>query len=90
MVSTLAGGGAGSNGAWIDGAGAAAAFWAPTAIAVDPSGNALVGEEGTRRVRRVTPSGGTRLAARQGGSLGYTLTGWGAGYAELSVMQLLV
>ena len=58
----MAGGGAGYKGAWIDGAGAAAAFFTPWGVAMDASGNVLVADSDNHRVRRVTPSGGTRHA----------------------------
>ena len=60
VVSTFAGGGAGSNSDWIDGVGAAAAFNGPSGVAVDASGNVLVAETSNHRVRRVTPSRGKR------------------------------
>ena len=62
MVSTLAGSGqgVGSNGAFADGAGTAAAFNIPSGVALDASGNVLVADAYNHRVRRVTPSGGTR------------------------------
>ena len=56
----MAGGGAGTNIGWIDGAGAAAAFYYPKGVAVDASGNVLVADYGNNRVRRMVPSGGTR------------------------------
>ena len=61
MVSTLAGNGtsAGTNGGWVDGTGAAAAFNFPRSVVMDVSGNVLVADWGNNRVRRVTPSGGT-------------------------------
>ena len=56
----MAGGVAGTNGAWIDGAGTAAAFNGLYGVALDASGNVLVADTLNNRVRRVTPSGGTR------------------------------
>ena len=52
--------GAGGNGAFADGAGTAAAFNIPSGVALDASGNVLVADAYNHRVRRVTPSGGTR------------------------------
>ena len=74
VVSTLAGSagsgqsgqGAPYDGGWIDGAGTAAAFRNPYSVAVDASGNVLVADTFNHRVRRVTPSGGTRLPMRKG------------------------
>ena len=58
----MAGSGQGApfNGDWIDGAGTAAAFYYPYGVAVDASGNVLVADQNNHRMRRVTPSGGTR------------------------------
>ena len=51
---------AGGNPGWIDAAGAASAFNFPTGVAVDASGIVLVADRNNNRVRRVTPSRGTR------------------------------
>ena len=60
MVTTVAGGGAGTNAAWIDDTGTMAAFGGCRGVAVDVYGNILVADSDNNRVRRVTPSGGTR------------------------------
>ena len=57
----MAGGGAGTNGGWIDGSSAAAAFKEPFGAAVDASGNVLVADWGNHRLRRLTPIGCTQL-----------------------------
>ena len=67
VVSTVAGNGVQG---FADGVGAAAAFNLPHGIAVDAVGNILVADFTNQRVRRVTPSGGTRLANGRG--IGYT------------------
>jgi DNA-binding beta-propeller fold protein YncE len=54
VVTTLAGSG---GAALVDGPGAAAAFNAPTGIALDPAGNVLVADKLNRRIRRVTAAG---------------------------------
>ena len=64
IVSTLAGGSAGTNGSWTDGNGTAAGFFYPRGVVVDTSGNVFVADQNSHRVRRVTPSGGMRLAAQ--------------------------
>ncbi len=53
LVSTLAGGAEGD----ADGAGAAASFNTPSALAVDEDGNLYVADTGNHRVRKVTPEG---------------------------------
>ena len=67
VVSTLAGSG---NPAFADGVGATAAFNNPRSVAVDASGNVLLADRDNQRVRRVTPSGGTRPAAAGSRSAG--------------------
>src|SRR5205085_7159943 len=52
-VTTLAGGREG----FADGAGAAASFNTPSALALDASGNLYVADTGNNRVRKVTPEG---------------------------------
>ena len=59
VVSTLAGG---TQSGVADGIGTKAAFFNPSGVAVDAFGNVLVADSGNNRVRRVTPSGGTRPA----------------------------
>ena len=62
VVSTLAGMStlAGSTPNFADGSGNVAAFYRPSGVAVNASGNFLVADTNNHRVRRVTPSGGTR------------------------------
>jgi len=54
LVSTLAGSPAQGS---ADGAGAAASFNSPIALAVDVSGNVFVADEGNNLVRKITPAG---------------------------------
>ena len=60
VVSTLVGGGAGTNGGFSNGAGTTAIFNSPIGVAVDALGNVLVADGGNSCLRRVTSSGGTR------------------------------
>ena len=53
VVTTLAGSAQGS----ADGAGAAAQFWAPSAVAVDGAGNVYVADTSNHKIRKVTPGG---------------------------------
>ncbi|MEO8250468.1 MAG: hypothetical protein ABI589_13985, partial [Burkholderiales bacterium] len=53
------------NGSHADGAGAAASFLSPSAIAFDPAGNLLVGEDRPDgAIRKVTPAGVVTTLAR--------------------------
>nr|MDQ5839002.1 hypothetical protein [Acidobacteriota bacterium] len=61
-VSTLAGGGEG----FADGAGAAASFNTPSALASDGEGNLYVADTGNNRIRRVTPDGHVTTLAGDG------------------------
>ncbi len=61
VVSTLAGGVTGTSFAFADASGTFAAFFNPKGVAVDASGNVFVADEGNRRIRKVTASGGTRI-----------------------------
>ncbi|HEY9284294.1 MAG TPA: hypothetical protein VIP46_12640, partial [Pyrinomonadaceae bacterium] len=61
-VSTLAGGAEG----FADGAGAAASFNTPSAIAVDQDGNIYAADTGNNRIRKVTPEGAVSTLAGDG------------------------
>ena len=51
---------AGGDQSFAEGVGTAAAFNYPLGVAMDAFGNVLVADQLNNRVRRVTPSGGTR------------------------------
>jgi sugar lactone lactonase YvrE len=61
-VSTVAGAGEGFS----DGAGAAASFNTPSALAADGEGNLYVADAGNNRIRRVTPDGRVTTLAGDG------------------------
>lgn len=62
VVTTVAGGAEG----FADGAGAAASFSTPSALALDAAGNLYVADTGNNRVRRVTPEGVVSTIAGDG------------------------
>lgn len=59
VVSMLAGGVNGTNGAYFDASGTNAGFRYPVGVAVDVSGNVFVGERDNHIIRKVTAGGGT-------------------------------
>jgi hypothetical protein len=61
VVTTLAGGVSGANGAYADGNGTNAGFHSPFGVAVDASGIVFVGDRYNQRIRKVTAGGGTRI-----------------------------
>ena len=61
VVSTLAGGISGTNGAFSDANGTNAGFFNPWGVAVDASGNVFVADSNNQRIRKVTAGGGTRI-----------------------------
>lgn len=65
-VSTLAGGSEG----FADGAGGAASFNTPSALALGPDGNLYVADTGNNRIRKITPDGKVSTVAGNG-SAGY-------------------
>jgi len=61
-VTTLAGGSEG----FADGAGAAASFNTPSALALGPDGNLYVADTGNNRIRKITPDGKVSTVAGNG------------------------
>ncbi len=61
VISMLAGGVNGTNGAFSDATGADAGFNFPTGMAVDASGAVFVADRFNQRIRKVTAGGGTRI-----------------------------
>jgi hypothetical protein len=84
MVSTLAGGGYGTDsfgftiGGYADGQGISAKFNHPCGVAVDSAGNVYVVDKYNHRIRKITPSGTVSTLAGSGAvSDGKTITGGG-------------
>ena len=65
LVTTLAG--SGSSGV-ADGTGTAASFIMPTGMSVDGGGNVYLGDVGSNKIRKITPSGGVTTLAGTGGA----------------------
>lgn len=63
MVTTYAGNGAAT---WADGISYGASFRSPRGLAVDASGNLYVGDDGNRRVRKISQSGTVTTIAGNG------------------------
>ncbi|WP_166727778.1 cadherin-like beta sandwich domain-containing protein [Mucilaginibacter gilvus] len=63
QVTTFAGSGAADE---LDGAGTAAAFNSPAAVAVDPIGTIYVADAANSKIRRITPSGNVTIFAGDG------------------------
>ena len=63
VVTTLAGSG---SPAFADGTGAAASFFGPCGLAVDPTGNVFVADQTNHRLRLVTPAGVVSTIAGSG------------------------
>jgi hypothetical protein len=61
VVSTLAGGVNGTNGAFVDASGTNAGFDQPMGLSIDASGNVLVADWNNHRIRKVTAGGGMLL-----------------------------
>ncbi len=61
VVSTLAGGVSGTNGAYADASGTLAGFNQPAGVAVDASGNVFVADSSNQLIRKVMAGGGTRI-----------------------------
>jgi hypothetical protein len=61
VVSTLAGGVNGINGAYADASGTNAGFCLPYGLAVDANGNIFVADHNNQRIRKVTATGGTLM-----------------------------
>jgi hypothetical protein len=61
VVSTLAGGVDGTQGAYADASGTNAGFYNIFGVAIDASGNVFVADRDNQRIRKVTAGGGTRI-----------------------------
>ena len=65
-VTTLAGSGAA---AFAEGSGTAASFAGPSGVAIDASGNVIVADTGSNRIRKVTPQGVVTTLAGNGSAM---------------------
>lgn len=61
---------AGNPPGWLDGTGAAARFYSPTAVAADAQGNIYVADEGNHVIRKVTVIGAVSTVAGRAGESG--------------------
>lgn len=84
-VSTVAGNG---TAAYLDGTGTAARFWTPWAVVVDSQGNVFVGEEGGKRIRKITPTGVVTTLAGNGTSAFLNGTGTAAAFFGPTAMAI--
>ncbi len=79
-VTTFAGSGTAGS---ADGMGTAASFSTPTSIAVDSSDNVYVGDEGSFKIRKITPAGLVTTLAGSGSSVTVDGTGTAASFGSL-------
>ncbi|WP_199120215.1 hypothetical protein [Pedobacter sp. ASV28] len=84
-VSTVAGNG---TAAFLDGTGTAARLWTPWAVVVDSQGNVFVGEEGGKRIRKITPTGVVTTLAGNGTSAFLNGTGTAAAFFSPLAMAI--
>jgi sugar lactone lactonase YvrE len=70
---------------FVNGAGAAARFCAPSAVAIDGSGNVYVADSGNSAIRRITPAGVVSTLVTGAFGVGLAVDGSGTVYATDSV-----